>query len=202
MPVSLELFEDASIAQEIGKLFADAKDQHEALSYTLTQSQGPTGIISALVTAATPVIATGTNVLAQADLYANQAALPARWRPNAKWMMSLPIINGFRQLPQATGLNYSIINDDGPRPRALGWDVHENSSMDSTLTGAAADYLVLSGNFQQFAIVDRIGTTIEVIPHLFGANRRPTGQRGFYMHYRSGSDVLIPDALRLSNYST
>jgi HK97 family phage major capsid protein len=144
----------------------------------------------------------GTNTLAQADLYSNQAALPARWRPNAKWMMNLTIINGFRQLPQATGLNYSIVNDDGPRPKALGWEIFENSSMDSTLTGAAADHLVLSGDFQQFAIVDRIGTTIEVIQNLVGANRRPTGQRGFLMHYRSGSDVLIPDAFRLSNYST
>jgi HK97 family phage major capsid protein len=203
VPASLELFEDSSIAQEIGTLFADAKNQHEALSFTLTQSQGPTGIISALVAAGgSIVIATGTNVLAQGDLYANQAALPARWRPNAKWMMNLTIINGYRQLPQATGLNYSIVNDDGPRPTALGWPIYENSSMDSTLTGAAADYLVLSGDFQQFAIVDRIGTSIEVVPHLFGTNRRPTGQRGFYMHYRSGSDVLIPDAFRLSNFST
>jgi HK97 family phage major capsid protein len=117
-------------------------------------------------------------------------------------MMNLSIINGFRQLPQATGLNYSVIDDSGPRPEALGWEVFENSSMDSTLTGAAADYLVLSGDFQQFAIVDRLGTSIEVVPHLFGANQRPTGQRGFYMHYRTGSQVLIADAFRLSNYST
>ena len=55
--------------------------------------------------------------------------------------MNLAIINGFRQLPQATGLNYSIVNDDGPRPKALGWEIFENNAMDSTLTGAAADYL-------------------------------------------------------------
>jgi HK97 family phage major capsid protein len=78
-------------------------------------------------------------VLAQADLYANQAALPARWRPNAKWMMNLSVINGFRQLPQATGLNYSVINDATSPPSALGWPVYENSNMDGMLTGAAAD---------------------------------------------------------------
>lgn len=98
------------------------------------------------------MIATATNVLAQGDLYANQAALPARWRPRARWMMNLSIINGYRQLPQATGLNYSIINDDGPRPRALGWTVYENSSMDGSL-GAGADYTVLSGDFRQYIIV-------------------------------------------------
>ena len=72
-------------------------------------------------------------------------------------MMNLSIINGYRQLPQATGLNYSVIDDTGPQPRALGWNVYENSSMDGSLSGGAADYLVLSGDFQQFAIVDRVG---------------------------------------------
>jgi HK97 family phage major capsid protein len=118
-------------------------------------------------------------------------------------MMNLSIINGFRQLPQASGLNYSIINDNVVAlPHALGWPLYENSNMDGTLTGAAADYSVLSGDFSQYAIVDRIGTSIEVIPHLFGAAQRPTAQRGFYMHWRVGADVLVPDAFRLSNYST
>jgi HK97 family phage major capsid protein len=74
--------------------------------------------------------------------------------------------------------------------------------MDGTLTGAAADYAVLSGDFKQFAILDRIGTSVEVIPQLFGASLRPSGQRGFLMHWRVGSDVLIADAFRLSNFST
>jgi HK97 family phage major capsid protein len=203
VPVSFELFEDSSIAEELGRLLADAKLVQEALGFTITQTNGPTGIITSLVAAGgATVIATGTNVLAQGDLYANQAALPARWRPNASWMMNLTILNGYRQLPQATGLNYSIVDDTGPLPKALGWPIYENSSMDSTLTGAAADYLVLSGDFQQFAIVDRIGTSIEIVPHLVGAAHRPTAQRGVYMFFRVGSDVLIPDAFRLSNFST
>jgi HK97 family phage major capsid protein len=202
-PVSYELFEDSDIAQQIGALFADAKAVQESLGFTITQTNGPTGLITALVAAGgSTVIATGTNVLAQGDLYANQAALPARWRSNAKWMMNLSILNGFRQLPQATGLNYSIVNDDGPLPKALGWEIRENSNMDSTLTGAAADYLVVSGDFQQFAIVDRWPASMELIPNLVGANRRPTGQRGFVFHFPTGSGVLIADAFRLSNYST
>jgi HK97 family phage major capsid protein len=203
VPVSFEVFEDTDIAAEVGKLFADAKAVQEGLGFTISQTNGPVGIITALVAAGgSTVIATGTNVLAQGDLYANQAALPARWRPGAKWMMNLSILNGYRQLPQATGLNYSIVDDSGPLPKALGWPIYENSSMDSTLTGAAADYLVLSGAFEQYAIVDRIGTAIETVPVVFGTNHRPTGQRGFLMHFRVGADVLIPDAFRLSNFST
>lgn len=202
VPVSFELFEDSDITQQVGVLFTDAKAQLEATAFTTGDgvAPNPKGIITALVAAGgATVIATGTNVLAQADLYANQAALPARWRPNAKWMMNLSIINGYRQLPQATGLNYSIVSDASTPPKALGWEIWENSQMDGTLTGAAADYLVLSADFRQFAIVDRIGTSVEVVPQLFGSNQRPTGQRGFLMHWRVGSDVLIADAFRLSN---
>jgi HK97 family phage major capsid protein len=205
VPVTIELFEDADLATEIAKLFADSKAALEADGFT-TGAGGanvPRGIITALVAiGGATVIATGSNVLAQGDLYTNQAALPARWRPNAKWSMNLSIINGYRQLPQATGLNYSIVNDDGPRPKALGWEIFENNGMDATLTGAAADYLVLSGDFQQYAIVDRVGATIEFVPHLFGAAGRPLGQRGFYQHWRVGGDVLVGDAFRLSNFST
>ncbi len=205
VPVSFELFEDSDITQQVGALFVDAKAQLEATAFTIGDGNAPNpkGIITALVAAGgSTVIATGTNVLAQGDLYANQAALPARWRPNAKWMMNLSIINGYRQLPQATGLNYSIVSDATTPPKALGWEIYENSVMDGVLTGAAADYALLSGDFKQFAILDRIGTSVEVIPQLFGSNFRPSGQRGFLMHWRVGSDVLIADAFRLSNFST
>jgi predicted phage gp36 major capsid-like protein len=97
-------------------------------------------------------------------------------------------------------LNYSIVDDSGNLPKALGWEIRENSSMDSSLTGAAADYLVLSGDYQQHAIVDRVGTSLEFLPNLVGTNRRPTAQRGFLLHWRVGADVL-PDAFHLSNFS-
>src|SRR3954453_15770862 len=162
VPVSFELYEDSSIAQQIGGVFADSKAAEEARVFTTgAGTTEPKGIITALVAAGgSTVIATGTNVLAQADLYANQAALPPRWRPNAKWMMNLSILNGYRQLPQATGLNYSVINDGGPVPKALGWEIADNS-MDGTLNAAGAhDFLVLSGDFSNYAIVDRVGAEI------------------------------------------
>lgn len=47
-----------------------------------------------------------------------------------------------------------------------------------------------------------VPVSIEFIPHLLGANRRPSGQRGFYQHWRVGGDVLVGDAFRLSNFNT
>jgi predicted phage gp36 major capsid-like protein len=60
---------------------------------------------------------------------------------------------------------------------------------------------VVSRDFQQYAIVDRVGTSIEVVQNVFGTNHRPIGARGFYMHFRVGADCLIPDAFRLANHS-
>lgn len=204
VPMSFEVIEDTDVLNQVRKLFADSKAAEEARVFTTGNgTTEPKGIITALVAAGgSTVIATASNVLAQADLYTNQAALPARWRPNARWMMNLTTINGYRQLPKASGLTESIVDDAGEKPKALGWVIEENSNMDGTLTGSAADYLVLSGDFDQYAIVDRVGTTIEVVPHLFGASGRPTGQRGLLMHWRVGADVLVPDAFRLSNHST
>jgi HK97 family phage major capsid protein len=60
VPVSFELYEDSDIAQQLGTVFADAKNVHESLSFTLNQTNGPTGIISSIVTAA------GANIIATA----------------------------------------------------------------------------------------------------------------------------------------
>lgn len=50
--------------------------------------------------------------------------------------------------------------------------------------------------------MDRIGTSIISVPVIVGAARRPTAEQGFYMHWRTGGDVLIADAFRLTNHST
>jgi HK97 family phage major capsid protein len=86
----------------------------------------------------------------------------------------------------------------------LGRNMYENSNMDGTFDAAATanNYLLLYGDFQQFVIVDRIGSTIELVPHLFGANRRPTGQRGALLWFRTGSNVVVPQAFRLLSVAT
>jgi predicted phage gp36 major capsid-like protein len=59
----------------------------------------------------------------------------------------------------------------------LGRTMHENSNTDGTFDAAATanNYVLLYGAFEQFVIVDRIGSTLELVPHLVGPNRRPTG---------------------------
>ncbi|MEU6413016.1 phage major capsid protein [Microbispora sp. NPDC046933] len=127
-----------------------------------------------------------------------QSALPARWRPRARFMANLSIINAFRLLPLAANVNTLMVDDSTTPPKMLGWNFWENSNMDGALA-AGADNVLLAGDFTQFCIVDRVGTTVEFIPHVSGSNGRPKGQRGWYAYKRTGSDVLVPDAFRLLN---
>jgi HK97 family phage major capsid protein len=55
------------------------------------------------------------------------------------------------------------------------------------------------GNIRDaYTIVDRVGLSVELIPHLFGSsNRFPTGQRGIYAYWRVGAGVVNPNAARV-----
>jgi hypothetical protein len=151
VPVSFELYEDSSIAQQIATVFADSKAAEEARVFTMGNgTTEPKGIITAISAAGGSVIATGTNALANGDVYAHQNAFPARWRPRTRFIANLSIINGYRQLLKASGRCESLVDDSGPVPRMAGWEIAENSNMDGTLTAGTADYVLLSGDFQQF----------------------------------------------------
>ena len=77
---------------------------------------------------------------------------------------------------------------------------------DEAQTVAPGGRVFMHGRFVGITEPPRPGWTVwgleaAAVPQLVGTNHRPTG-RGFLMHYRSGSDVLIQDAFRLSNLST
>jgi HK97 family phage major capsid protein len=48
-----------------------------------------------------------------------------------------------------------------------------------------------------YLIVDRLGMTVELIPHTFGASRRPSGKRGLFGWFRVGAGVRNANALRV-----
>jgi HK97 family phage major capsid protein len=132
-----------------------------------------------------------------------QNALPARFQPNSAWGAALATINTFRQFETTAGaLKFPSLQDNPPR--LLGRAMNEISNMDATINAAAteANYLLVLGDWSQFLICDRIGTQVELVPHVLGANRRPSGQRGFYAWFRTGSDVLVDNAFRILNVAT
>jgi HK97 family phage major capsid protein len=83
------------------------------------------------------------------------------------------------------------------RDSVLGKPWRELSTMATTTTGGEA--ILLYGDVQRgYRIVDRLGLSIEVIPHVFGtANNYPTGERGVFCFGRVGAGVVNANALRV-----
>ena len=199
VPFSIELKGDAiALVSEIGKLMRDGMLQ--LLNEALTTGSGtgsPTGIITAL-TGGSSVVSTATaDTLVAADVYNVQSSLGPRWQANARWAANLAILNTLRQFETANGaLVFPSLQ--ATQPTLLGRPVHELSNMDGTLGGGAGnDSVLLYGDFENFVVSQRIGSAVELIPHLFGSNRRPTGQRGMYAYARYGSDSVNDAAFRL-----
>jgi HK97 family phage major capsid protein len=208
VPFSFEIQGDAvNFMQELGGLLVDGAEQLNATAYTTgSGSNQPTGIITSLVASAgtVPLITPLTpETFVAGDVYALQNALPPRFQPRASWTANLSIINTMRQLETTNGaLKFPGLQSNPPV--LLGRTMYENSNMDGTFDAAATanNYLLLYGAFEQFIIVDRIGSTLEMVPHLFGSSRRPTGQRGALLWFRTGSNVVVPQAFRLLNIAT
>ncbi len=191
VPFSFEVQGDAlEFMSELAKLLMDGAEQLNATAYTTGSGSGqPTGIVTGLVAASgtVPLITPATpETFATADVYAVQNALPPRFQARASWNANLSIINTMRQFETTNGaLKFPSLQDDPPM--LLGRTMWENSNMDGTFdpTATANNYLLAYGAFSEgFIIADRIGSTLELVPHIFGANRRPTGQRGALLWFR------------------
>lgn len=201
---SWELAEDTSIVSDIGRLFADARDNLEATAFAVgTGSTQPFGIVTELQsTTASRVNATTNGAFGAVDVFALDSALPARWRPNASWVSHQAYWNRTRQFATGGSPQSAFWVDFGPgRPSTLiGHAVYEASAMQSTLSTATAsnDDVVVLGDFSRgFVIVDRTPMRVVTNPVVIGTNRRPTGEMGWALFTRVGSRCIIPDAFRM-----
>ena len=62
----------------------------------------------------------------------------------------------------------------------------ESDDAPTTQTTTALDQEILLGDFSQFVVADRLGSSAEFIPHLFStSNGRPTGERGMFFTWRT-----------------
>jgi HK97 family phage major capsid protein len=209
VPFSIEIGQDwASFASEMANMLGDAKDVLEATKFAVgSGTNEPFGVITGATTVFT---ASNTNSLVVADIYGVHNALGPRFRRNAVWTIRNEVADRIRQLDTAGGANLWIDNlqlrsaavpesfvDGRMGAGLLGKPAYEATGQSGTFTtgqliGVIGDY----GGY--FKIVDRIGLSIEVIPHLFGAaqGNLPVGQRGLYAYWRVGAKVLDANAFR------
>jgi HK97 family phage major capsid protein len=199
VPFSIEAGMDiANLAPAVAELFADAKARLEGAAFaTGSGSSQPKGIVTAVIAVTTSrVAATTNNTFGLVDVYNTYDAVPARHIPGASWIANGAIYNKIRQFDTAGGAGLWERLPAGMPTQLLGKPAYECSTMDGSL-GAGNDDCLLIGDFRKFLIVDRIGLSVEYIPHLFGAtNSRPTGQRGWYAYWRVGADALDTGAFR------
>lgn len=202
VPISLEAMADESnVASEVGRLLVFGKETLENTAFaTGSGSAQPTGIVTALTGTASEVNAATDDAFAIADVYTIQGGLPARYRPNSSWLANNGVYNLIRRFDTSGGAGlWETIGNDRPS-QLLGRPALEAEAMDGVLTtsGAVSNMLLVYGDFSNFVIADRIGVTVEFIPHLFHtSNNRPSGSRGWYAYFRVGSDSVNDDAFRM-----
>lgn len=208
VPFSIESGQDwTGMDSVLARLIADAKDDEEATAFAVGNGTppNPSGVVTG-ATNTTPA-STGLTITA-ANLTSVEGALAPRWRPRAQWVANRAMYGIIRALDTAGGAQLWLRIGDGipnnPASnggqgntglRLLGYPVNELSTMSATVVNATK--IMILGDFSYFKIIDRVGMTVELIPHLFGAtNRFPVGQRGFYAYWRNGSKVIDAAAFR------
>lgn len=205
VPVSIEALQDmANGAAEVARLLAEGREILEAGAFAIGSGSGqPTGVVTGLVGSGSIVNSATTDTLAVGDLYAVQGGLPARYRANASWLATNAFYNRARQFDVYGGSSlWAQLGDDRPA-MLLGKPIYEAEDMDGVINASADNYMAVFGDFENFVIADRIGMTVEFIPHLFQQTTagsgfgRPTGQRGWYAYYRTGSAVVNTGAFRM-----
>jgi HK97 family phage major capsid protein len=207
VPVSIEALQDmANGAQEVAKLLSEGREILEAAAFAVGSGSGqPTGIVTSLVGSGSIVTSATADTLAVADLYNVQGSLPARYRSNASWLATNAFYNRARQFDTAGGSSlWAQLGEDRPA-MLLGKPIYEAEDMDGVINATQENYMAVFGDFSNYIIADRIGMTVEFIPHLFQQTTagsgfgRPTGQRGWYAYYRTGAGTVNLSAFRMLN---
>lgn len=207
VPISIEAFEDARGREsEIVALIQDAKDRLESEKFAVGSGSGePRGLITALDANTNVEVAnTTSNTFGLEDVYNLYENLPARWR-NARtsWFAHLAFINDIRQFGTEDYHTQTVQLGERLVPGVLGHPILESSEMDSAITAGGTENILVVGDPQQFLLYDRIGLSVELIPHLFATgNNRPSGQRGWFAHWRSGSNTTVDTAFRVLQAET
>ena len=201
VPISREALQDeANVAAEVGRLLAFGKDTLENTAFaTGAGTTEPIGIVTALSGAGTLTATIGTFALA--DVYTLDGTPASRYAGNGSWLMNRGVVNLIRQFDTAGGAGLLARLGEGQPTQLLGRPLYEAEAMSSTIS--AGEFIAVFGDFDNYVIADRIGVTVDFIPHLFHTTtNRPSGQSGWYASYRVGADSVNDSAFALLEVRT
>ncbi len=205
VPAAFEAFEDvASLQSDVLMMFQDAKDRLEAAGFaTGSGSSQPTGIFTAIdATAASELVTTTGQVIGTVDIHNAYNQVPPRHRGRSVWVMNAAHMSTIRQLG-ANDHNFTVDLTAAGIPLLFGKPVYESSDAPSATATTTVDNAIIVGDFSQYVIVDKVAPAVEFIPNLFHtSNNRPSGNRGWLMHWRVGADSVNDNAFTLLQVGT
>jgi len=208
VPFSIEIGQDwAGMESDVRGMIMRAKDDLEGAAFVSGNgTSAPQGVVTALDGTASEIGPATAETFAAADVYALESALEARYGANAAFVANKIWYNAIRQFDTAGGSALWEHIGGGRPGQLLGYNAYESSDMDGVLPDAAAtadNFGLLLGDFSNYVIVDRVGMSVELVPHLFDtANNRPNGQRGFYAHWRTGAEVVNTNGIKVLSIPT
>jgi HK97 family phage major capsid protein len=201
IPFSIEIGMDWNgMQEELLTLIRDGRDVLDATQFlTGNGTNAPVGILAIGTTGAlTTTQRVQTDVAATLDIddvWDLKGNLTnTRFAGNARFAGNSAMFDRiYRFTPSgSTTEPQAMPTREGP---LCGYPKVEWSTMVNTTTSTSK--VLLLGDFSNYYVADRIGMTAELIPHLFGAtNRFPTGQRGIYAYWRTGTVVAVANAFR------
>ena len=205
IPYSIEIGGDyPGFAQEMSTLLMEG--YNELLAKKLVDGDGsdePTGILTALdANTNVEVGVTTHDAFGVEDVYKVWKELPERYRGSASWLMSVDINNEIKQFGDDKLSQQTKNLAAGAVDLLQGRPVYESAYMPDLATTDNANLLIV-GAFRNYLVAQRLGMSVELVPHLFGTtNGRPTGQRGWFAYARVGGDSVNDLGFRILQNQT
>lgn len=206
LPGSYEIFEDSSLLAQLPGLIGDGMSYVEQQAFVNGSGSGaPKGIITAIsATVGSTVTVTTRGSFTSAssqDVYNLVNAVTPRYEASSTFLAHKSWFNMVNTMsPNGGGSLFwgNFMQAGWKKPPLLGYEVLTASDMPnggSAWTSGTA--IAVLGDFKQYLIVDRIGTTVEFVQNVFnGTTNLPTGQRALVAHKRVGADASNIDAFR------
>jgi HK97 family phage major capsid protein len=188
-PLSFEVGDDwTHIQGELTAILADAKDIAEAEKFTTVLLAGAIQTVDS---------SADDGTVSAADVRALTRALPPRFRARASFVSNDTVLESIKaaDADNSVALVQFLPTNDGPLDVAVNGYRHYEAPVPVS-TSADAPLLVFGSFDPYFTIVEKIGQSLDVIPDLPGSSRRPTGQRGALLLFRSNAVVLDDNAFR------
>ncbi len=202
IPYSIEAGQDIpNFTAMIAALMAEGRDDLEATKFAVGAGDGsnePFGIVTAKT--ATTLASAATDTFAVGDVYTLIDTLGAKYDDRASFVANKAIYSLVRQFDTTGGTDLWVRLGQGQPPELLGYPAYRASGMDASVTATQDNYIMVLGDFSNYWIANRIGFSVEVIPHLLAtANNLPSGQRGVYGYWRVGANAVNTDAFEMLN---